>query len=116
MRLLADENIAAPLVLALRGAGHDVVYVAELAPGITDEAVLSLALQQGRLLLTEDKDFGELVIRLKRRSPGIVLLRFREPGWLAQLGRLQALFAGYSMRLHGTYTVVDSRRFRFRTM
>lgn len=70
MRLLADENIAAPLVLALRAAGHDVTYVAELAPGIADDAVLSLALRQGRLLLTEDKDIGELVIRLKRHPLG----------------------------------------------
>lgn len=114
MKLLADENIAAPLVQALRQAGHDVTYVAELAPGIADEAVLSLARQQGRLLLTEDKDFGELVFRLKRHPPGIILLRLAVPGWQRQYDRIQALFANHSARLAATYTVVDGRRFRFR--
>jgi uncharacterized protein with PIN domain len=66
-RLLADENIAASLVRALREDGIDVSYVAELASGITDDEVLDLAKAEARLLLTEDKDFGELVFRMKRR-------------------------------------------------
>lgn len=114
MKLLADENIAAPLVRALREAGHDVAYVAELAPGITDDAVLSVARQQSRLLLTEDKDFGELVFRLKRHLPGVILLRLAMGGWQRQYDRIQELFANHSARLTGTYTVVDDRRIRFR--
>lgn len=60
MRLLADEGVDAAIVALLREDGHDVVYVAELFPGITDEAVLELANGDERVLVTADKDFGDL--------------------------------------------------------
>jgi len=63
LRLLADENVQGELVHALRGDGLDVAYVAEGSCGITDEDVLHLALADRRVLLTEDKDFRELVFR-----------------------------------------------------
>jgi predicted nuclease of predicted toxin-antitoxin system len=59
VRWLADECVAAPLVAWLRGAGHDVLYVAEAAAGLSDADVIALALRENRLLLTEDKDFGD---------------------------------------------------------
>lgn len=63
MDLVADENVDAPIVAALRAGGHRVVYVREIDAGIEDARVLDLANQQGALLLTSDKDFGELVSR-----------------------------------------------------
>lgn len=75
MRLLADEGVESRIVERLRADGHDVEYVAELAPGITDDEVLVRANAEGRLLVTLDKDFGELVFRLGRISTGVVLLR-----------------------------------------
>ncbi len=113
---MADENIAAPLVQALREAGNDVTYIAELAPGLTDDVVLSLARRENRLLLTEDKDFGELVFRLKRDPPGIILLRLPHAGWQVQRDRLHDLFASHAARLPEAYTVVDGQRFRFRSL
>jgi hypothetical protein len=65
VKLLADEGVDAAIVTRLRSDGHDVVYVAELSPGITDEAVLELANANERILVTTDKDFGELVFRLR---------------------------------------------------
>lgn len=58
MRLLANENVEQPVVDALRAAGHDVTCVGEAAPGARDEQVLHLANVEGRLLLTNDKDFA----------------------------------------------------------
>jgi predicted nuclease of predicted toxin-antitoxin system len=75
VRLLADEGVDALTVARLRGDGHDVTYVAELAPGITDDAGLELANADDRVLLTTDKDFGELVFRLGRLPLGVLLLR-----------------------------------------
>jgi predicted nuclease of predicted toxin-antitoxin system len=75
VRLLADEGVDAPTVARLRADGHDVTYVAELMPGITDEAVLDLANAESRVLLTADKDFGELVFRMGRVTVGVLLLR-----------------------------------------
>src|SRR6516164_1803995 len=77
MRWLADECVDAILVNQLRGAGHDTLYVAEVASGATDAEVLRRARNSSRLLLTEDKDFGELLFRLKLAVPGLVLLRLR---------------------------------------
>jgi len=59
VRVLADENVPKKAVEALRERGHDVLWVAEVAPGSKDEEVLALAIREGRILLTFDKDFGE---------------------------------------------------------
>ena len=75
MRWLADECVAAPLVARLREAGLDVTYMAEIAPAATDPEAIARAHHEGRLLLTEDKDFGELVFRWNWPVPGVVLLR-----------------------------------------
>ena len=78
MRLLADENVPAHLVEALRTAGHDVLWMRAEAPGTPDEDVLEEATGTGRLLLTFDKDFGDLVFRVRLPAePGVVLLRLR---------------------------------------
>lgn len=58
MRFLADENCDLAVVRALRSAGHDVVAVAERSPRAEDPEVIHLALSEGRIVLTEDKDFG----------------------------------------------------------
>jgi GDP-D-mannose dehydratase len=63
VNFLADECCDAILVSALRNDGHDVLYVKETAPGADDSTVLHLATAQQRILLTEDKDFGELAFR-----------------------------------------------------
>lgn len=60
MKLLADECCDVLVVTGLRNDGHDVVYIKETAPGSDDESVLNLAAGEQRVLLTEDKDFGEL--------------------------------------------------------
>ena len=75
MRLLVDEGVEARIVQRLRGEGHDVDYVAELAPGITDDDVLDRANTGQRVLVTGDKDFGELVFRLRRIASGVLLVR-----------------------------------------
>ena len=61
MRFLADESCDFSVVQALRTAGHDVHAIAELLPGLDDAAVMGLALRERRMLLTEDKNFGQLV-------------------------------------------------------
>jgi predicted nuclease of predicted toxin-antitoxin system len=76
MRFLADESCDFAIVRALRAAGHDVVAVAERLPGAEDQAVIDLAAQDERILLTEDKDFGQLIHASKERGRGVILLRY----------------------------------------
>jgi predicted nuclease of predicted toxin-antitoxin system len=75
MKLLANESVDRPIVDRLRDDGYDVVYVAEWSPSITDDEVLRQANDQGAVLVTADKDFGELVFRQARLHRGVVLLR-----------------------------------------
>lgn len=73
---LADEKFPGLAGRSLRDAGHDVSWVREDAPSSADEAVLARAIAEKRVLLTFDKDFGELAFR--RGLPaacGIVLFR-----------------------------------------
>jgi predicted nuclease of predicted toxin-antitoxin system len=61
--------------MQLRASGHDVISMSDVAPRATDAEVMSRANSEIRLLLTEDKDFGDLVFRQARPVPAIVLLQ-----------------------------------------
>jgi predicted nuclease of predicted toxin-antitoxin system len=84
MNFMADESCAAPVICALREAGHDVVAIAEVARGAPDEQVLERALSERRVIITEDHDFGELVYARGRSSPGVILVRFHSRARLAK--------------------------------
>src|SRR5579862_5940941 len=116
MRWLADECVDAGLVAALRGAGHDVVYVAEIASGIDDTEVLRQAQAEGRLLLTEDKGFGDLVFRSEMAVPGIVLLRISPVRQVLKWTRLEAAVGQFGERLLGRYLVIEEARLRSRPL
>ena len=75
MKFVADESVDFPIVERLRQDGHSVWAVVEMDAGIADDLVLDHANQQNAVLLTADKDFGELVFRLKRLNLGVVLVR-----------------------------------------
>ena len=78
MRFLANENFPLPSVRLLRQAGYDVASVTEDSPGIEDTEVLTRAAIEQRVILTFDRDYGELIYRLKLPSPtGVIYLRFR---------------------------------------
>ena len=80
MRFLADENIPGETMARLRQIGHDVMSVRADMPGISDAEILSWAKREQRILLTFDKDFGELAwaAGLPRES-GVILLRLPMP-------------------------------------
>jgi len=74
VRFLADECCPAPVVAALRGLGHDVTHVLERNPGASDEWVANEAMREDRIVITEDYDFGEMVIRRGLALPGVALM------------------------------------------
>ncbi len=116
MRWLADECVAAPLVARLRETGHDVLYIAEVAAGMSDADIIARARNEKRLLLTDDKDFGDLVFRWGQAVPGLVLLRV-DPEIPALKGkRLAAAIKRYGDTLFDRYTVIEEGRFRSRRL
>jgi predicted nuclease of predicted toxin-antitoxin system len=93
VRICANENISADCVIALRNSGHDVLWIREASPGATDDEVLACARNEERLLLTFDKDFGQLVFqRGATASHGIILLRISQTSSVAAAERR---FEGY---------------------
>lgn len=112
MRLLANENFPKEAVEALQQHGHDVVWVRTHCPGISDREVLSLAQSENRILLTFDKDFGELAFRAGfPATSGVILFRIlpRSPGSVARVA-----VAALNDRLDwdGHFSVVTEDRIR----
>jgi predicted nuclease of predicted toxin-antitoxin system len=107
MNILADESVDHPIVERLRTDGHDVLAVMDMAPGIPDETVLALANRRTALLLTADKDFGELVFRQRLVSSGVMLLRLAGLSPEAKAGIVSAVLREHSSALTGAFTVVS---------
>jgi predicted nuclease of predicted toxin-antitoxin system len=114
MNVLADESIDRPVVDRLRQDGHNVIYVAELAPSISDDEVLSKANSQGALLLTADKDFGELVFRQNRANGGVVLVRLLGISAALKAEVVAETFRDRASEMQGVFTVISAGTVRIR--
>ena len=112
MKLVADESCAGAVIRALRSAGHDVLSIAESAKGSLDEEVIAQALDAERVLVTEDKDFGELVFARSRASAGVVLIRFHRRARKAKPGAVVEAIEKKGDRLPGSFTVITPGRVR----
>lgn len=116
MKFLADENLDAQIVEQLRQEGHQVLYVVEMEPGIPDDVVLNLANQESALLLTNDKDFGELVFRLKRFTSGVILIRLAGLAPIEKARIVSQVIRQHSEILPEAFTVITSRTVRIRRL
>jgi predicted nuclease of predicted toxin-antitoxin system len=116
VRWLIDECVDADLAALLRKSGHDVVYMSDVAPRAADPEVMDRAAGEDRLLLTEDKDFGDLVFRQARPVPGLVLVRINPLRRSLKGPRLLAAIDRFGDTLFGRYTVIEDARFRSRPL
>jgi predicted nuclease of predicted toxin-antitoxin system len=114
MILLADEGIDREVVVYLRSKGHEVFYIAEMAPSITDDEVLDIARTRNTVLVTSDKDFGELVFRKKQLHSGVLLLRLSGISNTQKAVLIEAVIREYGGQLHQAFSVVSPGLFRTR--
>lgn len=115
MKFLANENIPSVAAAMLEASGHDVLHVARACPGSSDTDILEQACSQGRIVITFDRDYGELVFRLKKPLPsGVVYLRF-DPMWPTEPGEILAAVIA-NVPLEGRFTVVERHRIRQRPL
>ena len=114
MNLFADENVDRGMVERLRQDGHAVAWVAELSPGISDEEVLRLSSQAGAVLVTEDKDFGELVYRRGLGHAGVVLVRLEGLDNAAKADVVSRAFQDSGGSFPGAFAVVSRDTLRVR--
>ncbi|HOY68037.1 MAG TPA: DUF5615 family PIN-like protein [Candidatus Ozemobacteraceae bacterium] len=116
MRFLADENFPGGAVYLLKNAGHDVAWICADTPGSKDQEVLARAVSESRILLTFDKDFGELAFRSRLpASCGVILFRCSlESPEIAMKAIVDVICSRDDWA--GFFAVVEAKRIRLRAL
>lgn len=114
MNFLADEGVDRQIVDGLRRDGHRVWYVIEMERGIPDDAVPDLANRESALLITADKDFGELVYRQRYVTSGVVLLRLAGLTPASKARIVASVINKYASELPRAFAVVTPGGIRIR--
>lgn len=114
MQFIVDESAGRAVVEYLRSTGHDVLAVGETMPGAEDTDVLGRAVGEERMLVTNDKDFGELVFRARQAHHGVLLLRLHDESPANRLRVVTAVLAEHADRLVGHFTVATEGGVRSR--
>jgi predicted nuclease of predicted toxin-antitoxin system len=110
-QIVADESVDFRIVTQLRQAGVTVYSVAEQQPSINDKSVLTIACEKKALLITEDKDFGELVFRLGLPHQGILLIRIEEDH---KISSATDAILQYYERLLNKFSVIKNKKLRIK--
>jgi predicted nuclease of predicted toxin-antitoxin system len=114
VNIVADESVDGPIVVRLRQDGHNVSYVAEMSPGVSDDEVLDEANRQRAILLTADKDFGDLIYRQRRTSQGVILIRLAGLSAAAKAQLTAATIDEHSGEIPGAFCVIAANSVRIR--
>ncbi len=114
MKVIADENIDADIIAWLRDREVDVFSVREMMQGAIDSDVLKRSNLEGRILLTKDMDFGELIFHGHLQADGVILLRMKSAGAMVRLAAVQLHWPEVEKRAPGHFLVVSQDRIRVR--
>lgn len=114
MRFVADECLDGRIIQRLIADGHDLVVVRTELTGRKDEDVLRITRERDAILITEDKDFGELVFRLKAVHAGVVLVRMHGLTGYEQAERVSQAVQDHGPELLNAFTVISDKRMRIR--
>jgi predicted nuclease of predicted toxin-antitoxin system len=114
IKFLADESCDFMIVRTLRSSDYDVLSVAESFPSISDKQVIDHAIKDERILLTEDKDFGEWVFAHGKKVSGVVLIRFPGNARSQLCKEMMVLVEVHSIELKESFTVLEPGRARLR--
>lgn len=106
MRFLVDECTGSKVAEWLRGQNHEVFSV-------FDEAITEKAFAENWILITNDKDFGELVFRERRKHHGVILLRLEDERAANKIEVLQQLLKSYAGKLPEQFVTVTETKVRF---
>ena len=114
MNLLIDESVEAKIVDQLRKEGHELLYVAEMDRGASDDIILSKANANNSLLVTADKDFGELVFRRRLTHSGVILIRLAGLSEESKARIVASVLSDHSGELPRSFTVISPGMVRLR--
>jgi predicted nuclease of predicted toxin-antitoxin system len=113
MRFLVDECTGPRVADWLRDEGHEAFSVFDQAKGISDEAVLAKANSEDWILITNDKDFGEMIFRERRPHQGVIFLRLEDERASSKIDVLRKLLQNHSEKLPGKFVTVSETKVRF---
>jgi predicted nuclease of predicted toxin-antitoxin system len=115
MVLVADESVDSGIINRLRKNGINVISISEDFSGIKDNEVLKIAAEKQCLLITEDKDFGELTYRLKLKHSGIMLIRLSEITRKERIDLVSETIEKYFDKLENNFSVLTKSGLRIKT-
>ncbi|MCX6030188.1 MAG: DUF5615 family PIN-like protein [Chloroflexi bacterium] len=115
LRLLIDHNIGRGVALALCDAGYDAVFAGDVDPHLSDTAILAWAVSEGRLIITQDNDFGALVYRSGKPHSGVLLLRMPDATRQERTTTLLWLLDHYAAAISGHFSVFQNDQLRIRS-
>lgn len=114
LRLLIDVSVGTAVERWLDGTMHDTATVRSTNPGMEDADILAWAVQEQRLVITMDKDFGELVYRSGQFHAGVLLLRLEDAPAAEKVRVLEAILTQHESKLAGRFSVYQNGRLRIR--
>lgn len=114
MRFVLDESVGQAITQYLRDSGHDVLAIVEVAPRANDIDILQRATEEKRIVITNDKDFGELVYRSGLAHEGVLLFRLRNEHPANQVLVLTEVLNNYADELPGNFVTVTDGSVRIR--
>jgi predicted nuclease of predicted toxin-antitoxin system len=116
MRFFADENVSRLVIERVRSGGHDVVSAAETRSGAPDQDILGAADAEDRILITEDRDFGEMVIRQRVGSRGVMPLELDRLSNAMEAAAVAEVVLTHADKLAGNLVVIEPGRIRVRPL
>ena len=112
MRFIVDECTGPAVAKWLRELEHDVFSVYDDSRGLDDESILQKAAEDERILITNDKDFGELIFKDRKIHRGIILLRLDDERIANKIRVLKILLERFADKLNNNFVVVTETTIR----
>lgn len=116
MNFIADENIDDDIVLELRQRGYEIISISENFPGISDEQVLEITNKHHGILITGDKDFGDLVFLMGKSVRGVVLIRLFGIPQFEKVKTIVDTFKQYANQFEDSFTVIQKNKIRIKNI
>ena len=114
LKLLFDVGVSKKAEIHFKMLGFDVLAIRDINPSMKDMDILELSVKEARLIITMDKDFGELAFNSKKLHTGILLLRMEDAKWEQKIEVLSQIFEKYSKNIIGKFSVYQDKKLRIR--
>ena len=114
LRFMVDVGVGKNIEVWLQSQGFDTVAIRDLNPRMSDVDALELAFSENRIVITMDKDFGELVYYRKQKHSGVILLRMEDARIDEKLSAVQKIIDQHGELLHGSFSTYQDEKLRIR--